>query len=1059
MVAFTKIRSTRKAKRSKITGIIEEINKAVEISDASVAIRAACNEFSHRSEEIHDLEVDMGAATVLYKQIVLLVHHEKHHAKDQTHELTELICHALSLVYRCSLYKRAHSVYDIGENLITLMLQAVIGTELGEKSKTVEHVAYTIRLLSEVDSLHMLIMSHRDFKNFFLHVLNKVPKKEAQVEVMRAIASLTLNAENLKRLQNDQVLREALITPTGEGDGNDELKKWADVTLFNLTGAPNSEMPLVTKPPVSDKEFEESNHAVLVETDNIKKFKEPMATVLRDSENLIEEPNLGLETDSDKDLRKSTKQKLIKFKKNTMHKKFKEPMATVLRDSENLIEELDVGSETFSNKDLRKSSKQKLIKSKKNTMHMEQGRPHGSETDSDKNFRKSTKQKVIKFKKNTMHMEQGRPQEQSTQETASQETNVLTTSPEDCSTTDDEFPEILEAINGIIDYMDKATTFEEKTMALQAACKAFSHTNEKIHDIVVDNGAAAVLCWQLVQALQEETDRMQTLVDGICHAFSLIYRCSLTKRASSVFENGEILIDSLLQVLYISAESKTIEYSLRTIRLLSQSSSLRPIIIDHKDFMKIYAHILNNFDVRSAQIEALYTLANLTCTTDNMEKLQGNYELFEAIVLAYSKISERNEIKKWAEVTILNNMPVPITPQLLNTLTELAKLKSCEFGIDFLPTILQQQTGEGLNQELIISFNDGELVEILLDMMTSDVIDFDAKVSAMSSLANLIKSETIKVLLQNHPRVSLTFATIYHNDVEMDKCIFCALKAIMDCGIFVQAPNYSQVLLCINTLLKSNNESHRFAALTCLKRHSEITKNSCEISKYPEQLDVLSTFLRNGIQDKQNTCIKKEENNLIDANMSCGGETSAVLDIFLNIVSVGENREHVANVPSFLNALYYVLSSNADETCRDLIHYDSGLKIVMQLASNIKSLKYLLNHEGLMSWFVENSVKADFASSAENNQDCHLSEDTKMELKNTLHEGLVELKTAKNVRFDLASNTQDDYNVHSFDVMKNELNNFVNDEQSDGILSEGSEVKFGIMRTILLSLCYSHCYM
>jgi len=210
----------------------------VEISDLSVAVRAACNEFSHRNEEFHDLEVAMGAATVLYKQIVLLVHHEKNQAKDQMHELTELICHALSLVYRCSLCKRAHSVYDIGENLITLMLQAVIGTELGEKSKTVEHVSYTIRLLSEVDSLHMLIMSHRDFKNFFLHVLNKVPKKEAQVEVMRAIASLTLNAENLKRLQNDQVLREALIIPTGSGDGNDELKKWADVTLFNLTGSP-----------------------------------------------------------------------------------------------------------------------------------------------------------------------------------------------------------------------------------------------------------------------------------------------------------------------------------------------------------------------------------------------------------------------------------------------------------------------------------------------------------------------------------------------------------------------------------------------------------------------------------------------------------------------------------------------------------------------------------------------------------------------------------------------------------------------------------------------------
>mmetsp|Transcript_11743 Transcript_11743/g.23396 ORF Transcript_11743/g.23396 Transcript_11743/m.23396 type:complete len:557 (+) Transcript_11743:123-1793(+) len=249
--------SPLKGPKTNTKEVINDINKAVSFNDTSSAIHSACKQFSHENEEMHNTEVDKGAATALYKQLVLVMHQKK----DRVHEL-EKIVHALSLVYQCSLPKRAHSVCDIGEDIITILFQVMVETDLAEDSKTIEHATRTLRLLSQSDPLRVPIMSHEDFAEVLLYVLNRVPKELARVEAMYTIASLTFNTENMERLRNDPELLEAVVNAAARGGENDELKKWAAATLWNLACLPNNKMSLPTTPRLLDALIELTQQSV-----------------------------------------------------------------------------------------------------------------------------------------------------------------------------------------------------------------------------------------------------------------------------------------------------------------------------------------------------------------------------------------------------------------------------------------------------------------------------------------------------------------------------------------------------------------------------------------------------------------------------------------------------------------------------------------------------------------------------------------------------------------------------------------------------------------------------
>uniref|UniRef100_A0A6U5IQR8 Uncharacterized protein n=1 Tax=Corethron hystrix TaxID=216773 RepID=A0A6U5IQR8_9STRA len=530
----------------------------------------------------------------------------------------------------------------------------------------------------------------------------------------------------------------------------------------------------------------------------------------------------------------------------------------------------------------------------------------------------------------------------------------------------------------VISDINKAVSCNDTSNAINSACKRFSHGNEEIHDVEIDKGAATALYKQLVLVMHQKNERIHEL-EKIVHALSMVYRCSLLKRAYSVNDIGEDLITILFQVIVETdptEDSKTLEHATRTIRLLSQADPLRVSIMGHDDFADVFLYVLNRVPKELARVEAMYTIASLTFNTENMERLRNNAELLEAVVNAAARAGENDELKKWAAATLWNlaclpnnKMSLPTTPRLLDALIELSQQSVCTFTTGFAVAALRQLTLETENQILIASFADGIFIEILGDIVTRDDIDGDTRIKAMRCFKNIITSETSDLVMNMHPAVLSILTEMCVNDHEVDirSNALDAVKEIINCGIVDEVPYYRDILMCMNTLIRSKSPIPRTAAISALNRHCEIIENQPDIIHYPGQLEALAALLIQEIADERDDGNDSHVEEVVDIRVK---EKNAVLDIFLKLVTSEENREEIAKTNILLTALSLLLPGDRDEY-REV--YDSKnssiFQLVMTLASDPASQEYIAKHDALMTCIMklartDDYVKQIFASLA-----------------------------------------------------------------------------------------------
>uniref|UniRef100_A0A7S1FX29 Uncharacterized protein n=1 Tax=Corethron hystrix TaxID=216773 RepID=A0A7S1FX29_9STRA len=223
-----------KVKRGNLREIVERINKAASLEDVRIAVNSAIREFSHENQRKHNIEVEKGAATALYKQLVIVVRMNQ----SWFPHLGEGICHALSMVYNCSVSKCKESADVIGNDLIKLLFAVIACHDVHKNWRTVEYSMRTIRLLSQVDSVQEIVMAYVIFSKNYLFLLTFSRYSEIRIEAMQIIATLTMNKENMKKFQSDAKLLEAVIHAASMKDKRDEIQKWAELTLRNLMSLP-----------------------------------------------------------------------------------------------------------------------------------------------------------------------------------------------------------------------------------------------------------------------------------------------------------------------------------------------------------------------------------------------------------------------------------------------------------------------------------------------------------------------------------------------------------------------------------------------------------------------------------------------------------------------------------------------------------------------------------------------------------------------------------------------------------------------------------------------------
>uniref|UniRef100_A0A7S1C0S4 Uncharacterized protein n=1 Tax=Corethron hystrix TaxID=216773 RepID=A0A7S1C0S4_9STRA len=553
----------------------------------------------------------------------------------------------------------------------------------------------------------------------------------------------------------------------------------------------------------------------------------------------------------------------------------------------------------------------------------------------------------------------------------------------------------------IIDEINAAESFGEIRRAIRCACELFSHKDVDLHDFEVEKGAATALYKQLFFVCLKK-NWMYELCRSIVQAISLVYLCSLPKIVESVRDIGEELITSLFQVLKHAEDSPTIEYAARTFRLLSQSDSSLVIILNHLEFSDIFVRLLKLNGNEKAKVEVMRTIARLTSNEGIVKRLTRlhNYPtLLESVIILAARRDNSDDLWKWAETTLSNlmrlsdKMPLLAVAPLLDTLIEFTKENDSIFRTIFVATALQQLTQESENQVVIASFADGKFIKILIDMIDSDGIDLDTQLSAMTSLKNIVSSGRAHLVMDGCLGVSIILTGICLEDGNMalKRGALNVLKEIMNCGIDDEVHYYKEILTCINALLRSQNAALRDAALESLKRQCEIIDNQYRIIRYPGQLDALAeillndtsyelqgsiidefdTYDREGSMDliqKFVTWVKKQDRDRLCHHEDINGseifdrrdaqEGIAVLNIIWNLVSHVDNCEIIAKNTILLTALSHVLPHNNDglngEDFRDLCHHNGSnicYQIIMMIASDPKSLEYILKHNGLMDRF------------------------------------------------------------------------------------------------------------
>lgn len=151
----------RKSHHSSHTNLhfIIGINHAVTRAQRMQALQTAFRAFHHANEEMHNCEIDLGAADALCLKLGYILLSRQ--SSDDVFTEIELVCSSLKMVYRCSVERRIRSFREIGyTELLPLFVQVLSVTALqsGSQTSAILETLLVLRVFSRLDpAKHYLI--------------------------------------------------------------------------------------------------------------------------------------------------------------------------------------------------------------------------------------------------------------------------------------------------------------------------------------------------------------------------------------------------------------------------------------------------------------------------------------------------------------------------------------------------------------------------------------------------------------------------------------------------------------------------------------------------------------------------------------------------------------------------------------------------------------------------------------------------------------------------------------------------------------------------------------
>jgi hypothetical protein len=177
--------------------------------------------------------------------------------------------------------------------------------------------------------------------------------------------------------------------------------------------------------------------------------------------------------------------------------------------------------------------------------------------------------------------------------------------------------------------------------ALAIALLAFDHDVGKVHDQLVQAGAATVLMRCLDRAMGEEDGWEE--VDPICQLLCMSFRCSDQQGAQSFTGIGAELCPLLFSVLFISNSYPSLETPPSALQLLRRLATLEvnvPAMSSSAQLLRCFRQIIEVCDIqtdRERLVDVLHVLVGLSQHRASKEFIMDSPGLCDSIV---SRISE-----------------------------------------------------------------------------------------------------------------------------------------------------------------------------------------------------------------------------------------------------------------------------------------------------------------------------------------------------------------------------------------------------------------------------------
>mmetsp|Transcript_37137 Transcript_37137/g.86610 ORF Transcript_37137/g.86610 Transcript_37137/m.86610 type:complete len:535 (-) Transcript_37137:46-1650(-) len=220
-----------KRHEQKSQNVVSMIKNAATKADTLTALKLAKSTFNHNNKEKHDVEINAGAATALYKLLSITIH------MNGAVNNVATACSALELVLGCSTESKLDTYEIIGERLLSLLvivIQRCLQGMLKNNGSILVDAIRIIRYFSQLEEVKISIAKQRDVLPTLVDIIDKCERYDARVEAMHAIISLSFELKNAIYMCNCEGFLKLFTKISLDFEESPQMKQWVAVTFWNL---------------------------------------------------------------------------------------------------------------------------------------------------------------------------------------------------------------------------------------------------------------------------------------------------------------------------------------------------------------------------------------------------------------------------------------------------------------------------------------------------------------------------------------------------------------------------------------------------------------------------------------------------------------------------------------------------------------------------------------------------------------------------------------------------------------------------------------------------------